>query len=1458
MTVDDPRLARIRESLFGSRHLPELLLDPSLLTCARSLEADAGPQVPASTTWLLGELHLARGRLLSEVSEDGTYDFRTAARLGRGDGSARPGGEPRDGCGDVRGEHALDAPLDRAHALLDAYGSGGGPAHVTTAIELLQRVRDQEAPPVVVLLSLAHALLIRATLPPEHGGPDAGRAALGEVERALDTVAAVARRIGSHAFVTWGDALRAAAAHRLMAGNPDGAFEAAWAAVPIGIRLVRGGGARQHVVDDPMGVLVMAREAVVHRDGPRRRLADEAYRVLVATEPGLRSPLAGALTRHARHLASYGESERALYQAARALLHCRALAVENPEAFGPHLSRAWIHLAELRVDVGAYAAAVSAVARAAASGEAAAGTAEARDQARALTVLAVCLGSGGQGTAAEAQEKAARAVRLLTSGERTSGDASRGAGGSDGTAGEETPDQEHAVVLARARAVLARCAADLGDHDTALSTVREAVLDLSQSVGSGRGASFRLVGELLLEQADAHRTVGDLAGAGTCARFALQVLQEVGAGSLGRPGASALWLARIAAHLAPVSSAEEVEPLVELALGRRETAEVTRRDMPEPWLVACAETDRHLAEASVWMGRSERAAVLAERGAELCAALPRPGLLARRVLGLCRLGHAEALRRVAERPAAPGTGGRTTEGTRWREGPWGASSWVAQDTLHGAELRPHEIRRRAVRAEAVRVADAACGVFGALSQDFPDRSALWLPLLAEAHEKAAGSLHDDDLDAAIERQARCVALFRAARDGPHVVRLATALTSQGFLLRRRGRWSEALAPSQEGAGLLEDAIRRSPFVRGTSLALALRNLSDVQAAHWRLEEALATAERAVAAWESAEHDGQAEPDLLHSALLPSLADRLLVMERPGEAVVVARRVVELQRSEPDTADLRTRIYALDLLARALVAADQPAEGESYAAEALALVRVAEGLPDGRRVLSAVLAQHAWTLGQCGEIRAAVDRLEEALEVAPDLELRAMIHQRLGRLLATDGRTADALAHLAETVRLLPVIARTREQDRDRELGLQLLNSVGPEAVSAALVAGDLPAALELLDRSRGVLAGLRAGSAADALPPSSAGSALVSAAADAVGTGAFVAVNVSRVGSDALVVGVRGGRPVITRVALDAGFAACALQANRLAEALGTSFDPDATLGTLRKAWRGVEDILAWLWERVAKPVLDAVEGVLDTAAGPRRVWWCTTGPVSLLPLHAAGPAMGDGGAGGLLDLTVSSVVAKPSELVAARKAAGRPREAARSSLVVLVDAPDGEEALDHLGEQTRRLVPLLPRPTVLTDANAVPDAVLHALGSHDVVHFACHAVGSSHDPSTGHLVLTGPAETARLSVADIQRQPVLGQLAVLTACGTGHPNTIAPEESTNLTIAFHRAGFSHVIGTLWPVTDLTESQIAEDVYRRMSGAEGELDVSKAAYALRDALLRKRSDFSANPLIWANHVHVGP
>ncbi|KAF6744802.1 hypothetical protein DFP72DRAFT_857105 [Ephemerocybe angulata] len=50
--------------------------------------------------------------------------------------------------------------------------------------------------------------------------------------------------------------------------------------------------------------------------------------------------------------------------------------------------------------------------------------------------------------------------------------------------------------------------------------------------------------------------------------------------------------------------------------------------------------------------------------------------------------------------------------------------------------------------------------------------------------------------------------------------------------------------------------------------------------------------------------------------------------------------------------------------------------------------------------------------------------------------------------------------------------------------------------------------------------------------------------------------------------------------------------------------------------------VLRGLWEEVVKPIMNALGySSIDRASGevPPRVWWCPTGPLSFLPLHAAG-----------------------------------------------------------------------------------------------------------------------------------------------------------------------------------------------------------------------------------------------
>jgi hypothetical protein len=73
--------------------------------------------------------------------------------------------------------------------------------------------------------------------------------------------------------------------------------------------------------------------------------------------------------------------------------------------------------------------------------------------------------------------------------------------------------------------------------------------------------------------------------------------------------------------------------------------------------------------------------------------------------------------------------------------------------------------------------------------------------------------------------------------------------------------------------------------------------------------------------------------------------------------------------------------------------------------------------------------------------------------------------------------------------------------------------------------------------------------------------------------------------------------------------------------ALAGADDPMRPFLEREKARHTVLDVLGWLWDAAAEPVLARLGHTGDRKSGDPwpRVWWCPTGPLSVLPIHAAG-----------------------------------------------------------------------------------------------------------------------------------------------------------------------------------------------------------------------------------------------
>jgi hypothetical protein len=286
---------------------------------------------------------------------------------------------------------------------------------------------------------------------------------------------------------------------------------------------------------------------------------------------------------------------------------------------------------------------------------------------------------------------------------------------------------------------------------------------------------------------------------------------------------------------------------------------------------------------------------------------------------------------------------------------------------------------------------------------------------------------------------------------------------------------------------------------------------------------------------------------------------------------------------------------------------------------------------------------------------------------------------------------------------------------------------------------------------------------------------------------------------------------------------------------------------------RRLTHLLGWLWDAITGPVLGRLG--LDAAlagSGP-RMWWCPSGLLSFLPLHAAGHhgTRSEAVPRTVMDRVVSSYVPTVRVLVHARRAPARAsgRTAIGRTLVV---AP-GTMGVPGTADEAA-MVGDLAAAEVIGGAAATPKAVLAALGEYGRVHFACHALSDLDDPSAGYLELH---DQQRLAVSEVAaRRLEAAELAFLSACSTYRGGPALADEAVHLGSAFQMAGYRHVIATLWPALDTPPTvRITRKVYQGITGPAG---AAAAASALHQATRYERDRAPGAPSMWAAHVHSGP
>ncbi|KAJ2998341.1 hypothetical protein NUW58_g356 [Xylaria curta] len=339
------------------------------------------------------------------------------------------------------------------------------------------------------------------------------------------------------------------------------------------------------------------------------------------------------------------------------------------------------------------------------------------------------------------------------------------------------------------------------------------------------------------------------------------------------------------------------------------------------------------------------------------------------------------------------------------------------------------------------------------------------------------------------------------------------------------------------------------------------------------------------------------------------------------------------------------------------------------------------------------------------------------------------------------------------------------------------------------------------------------------------------------------------------------------------------------------------------QAW-DMSRMLEWLWNAAVRPILDQLRFLKPPENKWPRIWWIPTGPLSLLPLHAAGLTSPQS-TESALDRVVSSYSSSIKALIYARRNPPKslsPSES-REALLVSMDVTPKYPNLVFAKEEVNNLASLFPDSvrTVTLNRPCRRD-VLKSLGTCTMFHFAGHGKSDSSDPSKSSLLLKDweeePLTVEHLVGLNLSRKSPW--LAYLSACSTGENGAEnLYDEAINLVSVCQLAGFQNVVGSLWEVSDKYSMDAAEEVYKTIRDGDGDafdseriaMGVHRAARFLRDitnnaseaqssnalgsgedngggsgrsdrtlrpAGYKRREVDRCGPLVWAAYIHVGP
>ncbi|KAJ2929705.1 hypothetical protein H1R20_g7404, partial [Candolleomyces eurysporus] len=231
-----------------------------------------------------------------------------------------------------------------------------------------------------------------------------------------------------------------------------------------------------------------------------------------------------------------------------------------------------------------------------------------------------------------------------------------------------------------------------------------------------------------------------------------------------------------------------------------------------------------------------------------------------------------------------------------------------------------------------------------------------------------------------------------------------------------------------------------------------------------------------------------------------------------------------------------------------------------------------------------------------------------------------------------------------------------------------------------------------------------------------------------------------------------------------------------------------------------LKKILAQLWTCVVEPILENLG--FSPSDNPGRIWWCPTGPLSFLPLHAAGIYASDvTSCVCLSDYAVSSYTPTISSLVETWKRSKRDQPGSTGiALISQTDTPGlpslpgtaSEIAMIQAQAQEHGVQTL-----VLAGENATTEATMVSMERCNWIHLACHAFQDTSNPLHSGFHLHDDLLKLSTIIKDNPGSQSPSEFAFLSACQTSTGDATLSEEAVHLAAGMLAAGYSSVVATI-------------------------------------------------------------